>query len=49
MEDEVERLGPLCQTEFRGGHPLTLGQYVRLEHHIARLVNTVHIPECGSQ
>ena len=49
MEHEVEGLRPLRQTEFRGGDPLALGKHVRLELHVARLVNAMHIAEGGRE
>ena len=49
VEHEVERLRAVGQAQLGGCHPLSLGQHLRLEHHIARLVDTVHIAEGRSQ
>ena len=49
VEHEVERLGPVAQPQLRRGHALPLGEHLGLEHHVARLVDAVHVAERRGQ
>ena len=49
MEDEVEGLGALGQTQFGRRDPLALGEHLGLELHVARLVDAVDVAERRGQ
>ena len=49
MEDEVERLGAVGQTQLRRRDLLTLVEDVGAQLDVARLVDAVHVAEGGGQ